>query len=123
MHVTRILVALFAGALVTPALSAQAPADGIDAHINTARTAAGLDYRATFVNLCFTGANPGLANPAVARRAEQRRRADAAPPVGAVPAAHPIAQRGTHRRTRSSITCTGSAPDSIRRGRCARAKG
>jgi hypothetical protein len=67
MHVTRIPVALFVGALVACTLSAQAPADGIDAHINAARTAAGLDYRATFVNLCFTGANPGLANPAVAR--------------------------------------------------------
>ena len=39
----------------------------VDAHINAARAAAGLDYRATFVNLCFPGANPGLANPAVAR--------------------------------------------------------
>src|SRR6185369_16454041 len=45
----------------------QAPASEVDAHINAARTAAGLDYRATFVNLCFSGANPSLANPAVAR--------------------------------------------------------
>jgi metallo-beta-lactamase class B len=67
MQVRRILAALFAGALAVPALSAQAPPDGIDAHINAAKSAAGLDYRATFVNLCFTGANPGLANPAVAR--------------------------------------------------------
>jgi metallo-beta-lactamase class B len=39
----------------------------MDSHINAAKAAAGLDYRATFVNLCFPGANPGLANPAIAR--------------------------------------------------------
>src|SRR6185503_5708448 len=72
------VAAAFAGSVVTsllafgavfggPALSAQAPAGEVDTHINAARTAAGLDYRATFVNLCFSGANPGLANPAVAR--------------------------------------------------------
>ena len=48
-------------------LLAQAPASDIDTHIAAAKAAAGLDYRATFVNLCFPGANPGLANPAVAR--------------------------------------------------------
>src|SRR5204862_3567868 len=32
-----------------------------------AKAAAGLYYRATFVNLCLPGANPGLANPAVGR--------------------------------------------------------
>jgi metallo-beta-lactamase class B len=67
MHVRRMLCGLFGAALVGTALSAQAPATEVDAHINAARTAAGLDYRATFVNLCFSGANPGLANPAVAR--------------------------------------------------------
>jgi metallo-beta-lactamase class B len=46
---------------------AQVPLNEMDAHIAAARAAAGLDYRATFVNLCFPGANPGLANPAVAR--------------------------------------------------------
>jgi metallo-beta-lactamase class B len=39
----------------------------VDAHINAAKAAAGLDYRATFVNLCFPGANPAPANPAAAR--------------------------------------------------------
>jgi len=67
MHATRQLLSVFAAALVGSTLSAQAPASEVDAHVNAARTAAGLDYRATFVNLCFAGANPGLANPAAAR--------------------------------------------------------
>ena len=67
MHATRQLIGVFAAALVGSTLSAQAPTSEVDAHVNAARTAAGLDYRATFVNLCFAGANPGLANPAAAR--------------------------------------------------------
>jgi metallo-beta-lactamase class B len=39
--------------------TAQAPASEIDSHIATAKTAAGLDYRATFVNLCFPSPLPG----------------------------------------------------------------
>lgn len=65
---TKWILSVTGGVLLAAAsLWAQAPASEIDAHINTAKTAAGLDYRATFVNLCFSGANPGLANPAVAR--------------------------------------------------------
>src|SRR5512138_2412157 len=71
MHVTRVLIGVFGAAP-----SAQAPVSEMDAHIAAARQAAGLDYRATFVNLCFAGANPGLANPAVARAG------GAAPPNG-----------------------------------------
>jgi metallo-beta-lactamase class B len=59
----RILLALGTLAVLlfgTPA-AAQAPTSEMDTHIATARTAAGLDYRATFVNLCFSGANPALA--------------------------------------------------------------
>jgi metallo-beta-lactamase class B len=67
MQVTRLLIGTFGAALVGAALSAQTPAGELDAHITAARAAAGLEYRATFVNLCFAGANPGLANPAVAR--------------------------------------------------------
>jgi len=67
MHATRQLMGVFAAALVGSTLSAQAPASEVDAHVSAARTAAGLEYRATFVNLCFSGANPGLANPAAAR--------------------------------------------------------
>jgi metallo-beta-lactamase class B len=67
MDMKRIVTAASGAFLVATSLWAQAPAGEIDAHINAAKTAAGLDYRATFVNLCFPGANPGLANPAVAR--------------------------------------------------------
>ena len=57
MRATRQLLSVFAAALVGSTLSAQAPASEVDAHVNAARTAAGLDYRATFVNLCFAGAS------------------------------------------------------------------
>ena len=62
MHVTRTLAALVAlfGIGLASALSAQAPVSEIDAHINAAKTAAGQDYRATFVNLCFPGAQSRL---------------------------------------------------------------
>jgi metallo-beta-lactamase class B len=62
MHVRPNLLAVipvFGTILVGAALSAQTPASDIDAHINAARVAAGQDYRATFVNLCFAGAGPG----------------------------------------------------------------
>src|SRR5687768_17985892 len=39
--------------------AAQAPASEVDAHIAAARTAAGQDYRATFVNLCLPAAGGG----------------------------------------------------------------
>jgi metallo-beta-lactamase class B len=61
------LLAVFAAVLAGPALSAQAPVSETDAHIAAAKAAAGLDYRATFVNLCLPGANPALANPAAGR--------------------------------------------------------
>jgi len=75
MDARRVLIGL-SGALLGAALSAQAPLSDVDAHITAAKSAAGLDYRATFVNLCFPGANPGLANPTVARAG------GAAPPGG-----------------------------------------
>jgi len=57
-------VALLIVLLGTAAL-AQAPSGSIDDHIAAARTAAGLDYRATFVNLCLPspprGGGPGPA--------------------------------------------------------------
>jgi len=66
MYRARNFVMVLGASLVGAALAAEPPGQTdlqkqIDAHINTAKTAAGLDYRATFVNLCFTGANPGLA--------------------------------------------------------------
>jgi metallo-beta-lactamase class B len=60
-----LLIGLIAALAGSPLL-AQAPASEIDTHIYAAKAAAGLDYRATFVNLCFPGANPALANPAAA---------------------------------------------------------
>jgi len=59
-------VALLAVMSGTTAL-AQAPPSEIDAHIAAARSAAGQDYRATFVNLCLPsaprGGGPGPAGP------------------------------------------------------------
>jgi metallo-beta-lactamase class B len=63
----RITLPLLVVCLSAPPAAAQTPASEVDAHVNAARTAAGLEYRATFVNLCFAGATPGLANPAAAR--------------------------------------------------------
>ena len=67
MRLTRMLLGVFAAVLAGLALSAQAPVTEMDAHIAAAKAAAGLDYRATFVNLCLPGANPALANPAAGR--------------------------------------------------------
>ena len=54
--------------LLSAVASGQTPTSEIDAHIATARVAAGQDYRATFVNLC----QPGGAAPAGARGAGGR---------------------------------------------------
>jgi metallo-beta-lactamase class B len=67
MDTARTLTAMFGAVLVAAALSAQTPGSEIDAHISAAKAAAGLEYRATFVNLCLPGANPALANPAGVR--------------------------------------------------------
>jgi len=82
MYVKRMVFGLFGAALVGTTLSAQAPASEVDAHINAARAAAGLDYRATFVNLCFSGANPAAA------------RAGGAAPAGAAAPAGGAARAG-----------------------------
>lgn len=71
---TFVAVMSLVGCGFASALLAQTPAGPIDAHINAARTAAGQDYRATFVNLCFAGAGPAAASP--------QGRAGAAPPPG-----------------------------------------
>lgn len=46
-------------ALALGAAAAQAPVSEVDAHVAAARAAAGQDYRATFVNLCFASAPRG----------------------------------------------------------------
>jgi len=79
MQAHQALSALCAAALLTATLLAQSPANDIDAHISAAKAAAGLDYRATFVNLCFPGANPALANPAAGRAGGATRGAGPAP--------------------------------------------
>jgi metallo-beta-lactamase class B len=79
----RILVFPF---LVAGAVAlAQTPASEIDSHIATAKSAAGQDFRGTFVNLCLPGGGPpgggrGAAAPAAPRGA-------GAPATPAAPAA------------------------------------
>src|SRR4030095_2034781 len=51
---SSLLVTLLGSAVETQA----PPASEIDAHVAAARTAAGQDYRATFVNLCLPSAPP-----------------------------------------------------------------
>src|SRR5687768_8512139 len=61
MRRTLVWLSTLGALLLSTAAAAQAPVSEMDTHIATARAAAGLDYRATFVNLCFPGANPALA--------------------------------------------------------------
>lgn len=53
MKTRSLLLALLAIPLIDIPALGQADQSQIDAHIAAAKTAAGLDYRATFVNLCF----------------------------------------------------------------------
>ena len=65
----RTLGAIFSVFTVVGAtVLAQAPVNEIDAHIATAKTAAGQDYRGTFVNLCLPSAPRAAAQGAAARR-------------------------------------------------------
>lgn len=61
MRHTLVSLSTMTALLLSTAAAAQAPVSEMDTHIAAGRVAAGLDYRATFVNLCFTGANPALA--------------------------------------------------------------
>jgi metallo-beta-lactamase class B len=58
-----------ATAVLTASVLAQAPQTEIDAHIAAAKTAAGLNFRDTFVNLCLAGAGPGPGRAAAGRGA------------------------------------------------------
>ena len=79
---------LFAVVLGTAVL-AQAPSSEIDAHIATAKAAAGQDYRGTFVNLCLpsaprgggAGGGGGAARGADAGRGAAPARGAGAPPT------------------------------------------
>jgi metallo-beta-lactamase class B len=45
--------------LLGTTLAAQAPTGDVDSHVAAARTAAGLEFRNTFINLCLGGTPPG----------------------------------------------------------------
>jgi metallo-beta-lactamase class B len=53
MNRTSVVVFVLAGVVLSATALAQAPSSPVDEHIAAARVAAGLDYRATFVNLCL----------------------------------------------------------------------
>jgi metallo-beta-lactamase class B len=55
MKRTRILNGSLSALLLGSVTLAQAPPNEVDTHIATAKAAAGLDYRGTFVNLCLPG--------------------------------------------------------------------
>src|SRR4030095_16509079 len=64
MNRTSVVVFVLAGVVLSATVLAQAPSSPADEHIAAARTAAGLDYRATFVNLCLPSAPRGGGGPA-----------------------------------------------------------
>jgi metallo-beta-lactamase class B len=77
MKRTPILISAFAAVLVSTMSAAQAPTSDVDAHIATAKAAAGQEYRATFVNLCLPAA-PRAGG--LARQVEEQRPRDAPQP-------------------------------------------
>jgi metallo-beta-lactamase class B len=54
-----ILTTFLLGLLLGSVTLAQSPPGELDAHIGTAKAAAGQDFRGTFVNLCLPGGAPG----------------------------------------------------------------
>jgi metallo-beta-lactamase class B len=82
MKRTRDLGCLLLAMLPAAVTLAQSPSSEIDTHIATAKSAAGLDYRGTFVNLCLPGgAGPGGRGAAAGAPAAAGRGA-AAPAAG-----------------------------------------
>ena len=59
MKAYALFTLMLATTIGTPMAVAQNSPSEIDTHITAAKTAAGLDYRATFVNLCFPTPFPG----------------------------------------------------------------
>ena len=59
MTLTSVVVSALSAMLMGTAVSAQVPLSEIDAHIATAKAAAGQDYRGTLVNLCLPSAPRG----------------------------------------------------------------
>ena len=54
----RLMICSLSAVLVAALALAQAPSSEMDTHIATAKTAAGQDFRATFVNLCLPAGAP-----------------------------------------------------------------
>jgi metallo-beta-lactamase class B len=83
MKRTSILSGSLSGLLLCAAAMAQAPVNEVDAHIATAKAAAGQDYRGTFVNLCLPGGGApggqGAAGRGAARGAAAGRGTGGAP--------------------------------------------
>ena len=59
MKRTSVVISALSALIFGSAVLAQAPLSQIDAHIATAKTAAGQEYRGTFVNLCLPSAPRG----------------------------------------------------------------
>jgi metallo-beta-lactamase class B len=76
MKRAAVVISSLLATLQAAAVLAQAPASEIDAHILAARTAAGLDYRATFVNLCLPSAPPAAGRGAAPGAAKTPDRAN-----------------------------------------------
>ena len=72
MRRTLVRLSTLGALLLSAAAAAQTPVSEMDAHIATARAAAGQDYRATFVNLCL----PARSGAAGRGRRRRRRRGD-----------------------------------------------
>jgi len=79
----RILIGSLSTVLLSTVALAQSPVSEVDAHIATARAAAGQDYRGTFINLCLAGAAPGGGRGAAAAGAAGRGGAGGAAGRGA----------------------------------------
>jgi metallo-beta-lactamase class B len=75
---TSIVISALLVLLAGTAMVAQAPLSEIDSHIAAAKTAAGQDYRGTFVNLCLPSAPRGGGAGAAARGVGPARGAVAA---------------------------------------------
>jgi metallo-beta-lactamase class B len=60
-HAAIVTASLVATQLGAAALAQAPPSSQVDAHVLAAKSAAGLDYRATFVNLCLPSAPPAAA--------------------------------------------------------------
>ena len=59
MKVRNLFLALSVIPLIEIPAAGQTMSDQIDAHITAAKLAAGLDFRGTFINLCFPTPFPG----------------------------------------------------------------